>query len=220
MIARRRGSARIVRVQPTATLATSCQTLQQCAAFSHGTTGLVGLGMLVGVNARLVGLERGPIDVAGMMFGKKHGPLWHGQQASSLAEFALRIDVAFTMRFSVGVRASIHRIGEYLMDGVIAGRNPTDLALHLSAQRKGKTFRAEPQPDFANRSQFGEFGEDRANHAHHGLIGMKTDFAVLFSPYEADWQASPQLPACCLIADSTLKPCAEDVQFRFSHDAL
>ena len=176
--------------------------------------------MFVGINACLIGLERGPIDVARMMFGEKHRPLCHGQKAGSLPELTLVIDVAFTMRFSVSVRASIHRIGEYLMDGVIAGRDPTDLALHMSAQRESKAFRAEPQPDFANRPQFGEFGEDRANHAHNGFVGMETDSAVLFSPHEADWQASAELPACRLIANSTLKPCAEDVQFRFSHDAL
>jgi len=56
------------------------------------------------------------------------------------------------MRLPVRVGASIHRIAEYLMDGVIAWRNPTDLPLHIGSQREGKIFRAEPQPDLADRS--------------------------------------------------------------------
>ncbi len=118
MVSGRRVSARVVSVEPAATLPTSSQALQQCGPFSHRTSGLVGLGMHVGIDACLVGLEGGPVDVAGMMFGKKHRPLGHGQKTSSLAQPSLVIDVAFSMRLPVRVRASIHRIGEYVMDGV------------------------------------------------------------------------------------------------------
>jgi hypothetical protein len=91
----------------------------------------VGLRIFVGINAWLLSLERGPIDVAEMMFGKKHRPLGHGQNTGSFPKPALVIDVALTMRLPVGVGASIHRIGEYLMDGVVAGWDPTDRALHM-----------------------------------------------------------------------------------------
>src|SRR5271165_5356353 len=220
MISGRRGSTRVVSVEPTATLPTSSEALQQCAAFSHGAARLVWLRMLVGINACLVDLERDPVNETGMMFGKKHGPLRHGQKTGSLAESSLVIDVAFTMRLPVRVSASIHRIGEYLMDGVVAGGDPSDRALHMGSQRERKTFGAEPQPDLADRSQFGKFGEDRANGAHDGFVGMEPDFAVLFSPHEAHGQASTQFPACSFIANSTLEPCAKNVQFRFRHDAL
>ena len=176
--------------------------------------------MLVGINACLVGLERGPVNETWMMFGKKHGPLRHGQKTGSLAEPSLVIDVAFTMRLPVRVRASIHRIGEYLMDGVITGRDPTDLPLHIGSQREGKTFRAEPQPDLADRSQFNEFRKDGANGADDGFVGMKAHFPVLFSPNKAYGQTSAQFPACGLIANSTLEPRAKNVQFRFRHDAF
>src|SRR5260370_30096618 len=77
--------------------------------------------MHVGVDACLVRLEGGPIDIAEMMFAKKHRPLGHGQKTSSLAQPSVVIDVLFSMKFSVGVRASIHRIGEYGMNGGVSG---------------------------------------------------------------------------------------------------
>src|SRR5260370_17132714 len=51
MVSGRRGSARVVSVEPTATLPTGSEALQQCAAFSHGAARLVWLRMLVGINA-------------------------------------------------------------------------------------------------------------------------------------------------------------------------
>src|SRR5262250_3206845 len=103
------------------------------------------------------------------------------------------------MRFPVSVRASIHRIGEHLMDGVITGCDPSDVALHMGSQWEGKTFGAEPQPDFADRSQFSEFREDRANGADDGFVGMKANFAVLISPHKAHGQAAAQFTACGFI---------------------
>jgi hypothetical protein len=44
----------------------------------------MGLGMNVGVDACLVGLERRPIDEPGMVFGKKYGPLGHRHMTSSI----------------------------------------------------------------------------------------------------------------------------------------
>src|SRR5215469_13874024 len=108
--------------------------------------------MHVGVDACLVGLEGDPIDIAEMMFAKKYRPLGHGQKTSSLAQPSLVIDVLFSMMLSVGVRASIHRIGEYGMDGGVSRSHPPDLALHMLTRGEGKTFGAEPKPNFANRS--------------------------------------------------------------------
>src|SRR5205814_8382466 len=51
MIAGRRGSTRVVRVEPTATLPTRGEALQQCAAFSHRATRLGWLTLLVGLKA-------------------------------------------------------------------------------------------------------------------------------------------------------------------------
>jgi hypothetical protein len=76
--------------------------------------------MHVGVDAGLVSLEGGPIDIAEMMFTQKHRPLGHGLKTISLAQPSLVIDVLFSMMVSVGARASIHRIGEYGVDGGVS----------------------------------------------------------------------------------------------------
>jgi len=54
----------------------------------------------------------------------------------------------------------------------------------------------------------------------HGFVGMKTNFAVLFSPHEAHGQAAAQFPTCGFIANSTLESCAENMKFCFRHDAF
>jgi acetoacetate decarboxylase len=87
--------------------------------------------MHVGIDACLVGVECVPVDVADMMFGKKHRPLGHAQNTSSLAQPSLLIDVPFPMRSSEDIRPSIYRIGEHAMDGVVSRGDPTDLALHI-----------------------------------------------------------------------------------------
>ena len=96
------------------------------------------------------------------------------------------IDITFMTRLSVGVSASIHRIGEHVMDGSVSRSDPTDLTFHVGSQREGKTLGAEPKPDLADRSQFGEFRKDGADGADDGFVGMKTNFAVLFSPNETN----------------------------------
>src|SRR6516165_3442943 len=103
MVSGCRVSAHIVRVQPAATLPTGSQALQECGTFSHRASSLVGRGMHVGIDACLVGLEGSPIDIAEMMFVKKHRPLGHGQKTGSLAELSLVIDVAFPMRPPVDI---------------------------------------------------------------------------------------------------------------------
>ncbi len=125
-----RVSAGVMRVEPTTTFSARGQALQQCGAFPHGASRLVWPGMHVGIEACLVGLERSPINVAGMMLEKEHRPLGHGQKAGSFAQPSFVIHVAFTMRPPVKVCASIHRVGEHTMDSVVGRGDPTDRALH------------------------------------------------------------------------------------------
>ena len=99
-----------------ATLAANGQTLQQCGAFSHCAACLVRLGMNVGVDASLVGLVGGPVNETWMVIRKKHRPLGRGQMTGSSAESALFINVTLMAALSVSICASIHRIGEYVMD--------------------------------------------------------------------------------------------------------
>jgi hypothetical protein len=42
------------------------------------------------------------------------------------------------------------------------------------------------KPDLADGSKFGEFRKDGADAADDGFVGMKTNFAVLFSPNETN----------------------------------
>jgi hypothetical protein len=79
---------------------------------------------------------------------------------------------------------------------------------------------AKPGPALTYRSKLSKFREDDANGADDGFVGMKTHFAVLFSPDEANGQAAAQFAACGLVADSTVEPCAKYVQFRFAHGAF
>ena len=220
MVTGRGISARVVSVQPAATLSTPRQALQQGRAFSHRASGLVRLGTNVRVDAGLVGLERGPIAVAGMMLAKEHRPLRYGQMTSAPSEPSLFVDIAFMTTPSVDVSASIHRMGEHIMNRGVSGSDPTDLAFHVLAHGEGKTLGTEPEPDLADRSQFGEFRKDRAEGVDDGCVGMKTHFAICFSPHEAHGQASAQFAARRLVADSSFESGAQDVQFRFRHDAL
>ena len=182
--------------------------------------GLMELRMNIGVDAGLVGLERCPIDKVGIMFGKEHGPLGHGQMTSSSSKGSLFIDITLMTRLSVGVSASTYQIGEHVMDGSVGRGDPTDLAFHVGWKREGKALGAEPMPDLTDRTQFGEFREDGAKGADNGLVGMKTNFTILFSPNEAHGQAAALFAACGLIADSTIESGAQDVQFRLRHGAF
>src|SRR5437868_10051204 len=104
---------------------------------------------------------------------------------SSSAQRALRIQVTFPTTFSIGVSASIHRIGERVVNGHVRRGGPTDLAIRAGSRGEGETLGAEPEPDLARRSQFRELREHGANGADHRFIGMKANFAVRFSPHKA-----------------------------------
>ena len=110
------------------------------------------------------------------------------------------IDVPFMTTPSVEVSASIHRIGEYVMDRSVRRRDPTDRVFHVPPHREEKAFGAEPKPDLADRSQFLEFPKDRVDGADHRFIGRETNFAVAFSPHKAHRQAVDAIrrePLCC-----------------------
>src|SRR6266496_1838836 len=138
----------------------------------------------------------------------------------SSAEPTLFIDVTFMAALSVSICASIHRIGEHMMDGRIRRSNPADLALHTGAQREGKSFGTRPEPDFAGRSQFRKLREHRANSANHGLVGMEANFALLFAPHKTHGQTTAQFAASGLVADSAIQSGAQDVKFRLRHGAF
>ena len=97
-------------------MAASDDALQQCRALSHRSSRLMWLRPRVGIEPRLIGLKGGPIDEAGMMVVDENGPLIHGQMPNPFSDGAVFIDVAFVPGLAVGVSASIHRIGEDVVE--------------------------------------------------------------------------------------------------------
>src|SRR5262245_2965161 len=88
MIPRSRVSTAIVRAQTTAAVAAAGDTLQECAAFSHGAT-RVGWIMVrprpgVGSDACLVGFIGRPVDVALMVLPDEYLPLLARQMSHAL----------------------------------------------------------------------------------------------------------------------------------------
>jgi hypothetical protein len=57
-----------------------------------------------------------------MMVPDENSPLFHGQMPSPFPDSAVFIDVAFELGLSVRVSASIHRIGQNLVEGVVGGQ--------------------------------------------------------------------------------------------------
>ena len=126
VVAGSRVPAAIVSVQPPAAMATSGEALQQGRPLSHRAPRLMGLRPGVGVEPRLIGLEGCPIDEAGMMVWDEDGPLLHGQMPNPFPDGAVFIDVAFVPGLTVGVSASIHRIGEDVVECGVSGSDPAD----------------------------------------------------------------------------------------------
>jgi len=120
----RRVSASIMCHQTPTTMAAGGDTLQQGRALSHRPSRLMRLRSGVGIQPRPVGLVSRPIDETGMMLGNEDGPLSDGQMAYPFPDAAVCIDVAFILGLAVGISASIHRIGQNVVDGRVSRRDP------------------------------------------------------------------------------------------------
>ena len=144
-----RVSAAIMGHQTPATMAAGGDALQQSRALSHRPSRLMRLRPGVGIQPRLVGLVGRPVDETGMMLGNEDGPLSDGQMAYPFPDGAVFIDIAFIPSLAVGISASIHRIGQNVVDCGISRSDPTDGA-NLTGGRllqwKGQSFGAEPEP--------------------------------------------------------------------------
>src|SRR5207244_6294058 len=102
------------------------------------------------------------------------------------------IDVAFVLGLAVRVSASIHRISEDMVECGVSGSDPADRTRHTSGgglQWERQTLGAEPEPDAAGRTEFGETFEDRADRAGDGFIRMKWDLRILFSRSQPNRQS-------------------------------
>src|SRR4051794_19883472 len=128
MIARSGVAAAIMGMQTAAAMTARGQTLQQRRAFSHSASGLMRSRPGVGIEPGLVGLKRWPIDEAGMVVGNEHGPFIEGKLTYPFLDGAVFIDITFASALAVGVSASIHRIGEDVMQRGVRRSDPADLA--------------------------------------------------------------------------------------------
>src|SRR6266849_2140434 len=129
-------------------MATGGNALQQRRTLSHRASRLMRLRPGVGVEPRLVGLKGGPIDKAGMMVWDENGPLIHGKMTHPLLDDTLFIDVTFAAALTVSVSASIHRIGQDLVECRVGRSDPADrarLARGSVLQWKEQAFGAKPE---------------------------------------------------------------------------
>ena len=194
--------------------------LQQCGAFPHSASGLMSPWPRVLPQALLVGLERRPVDVAGVMIADKDGPFGARTLFGSFAHAPALIDVRELLRSAIHVDAGIERVGQNLMDLRIRGCYPPDLLKRVRMQREAQALRAEPQPYAPCRAHLGEALKDGADCRTHRLIGMQQHLAIPLAPHQADRQPAAQFAAGGLVADPTEQPRPKHVQFRFRHRAF
>jgi hypothetical protein len=81
-------------------------------------------------------------------------------------------------------------------------------------------LRTTPEPNLAGGSHLNEAFEYGTNRAGDGFVRVEEHFAVLLTPDEPHRETSTQLPAGCLIADSSVEPSAQNVQLGLGHRAL
>ena len=175
---------------------------------------MVGLWPGVGIEPSLVRLEGGPVDETRMVFQDENSPLSDGKVTCPFLDGAVFIDVAFVLGLAVGVSASIHRIGENVVERRVSRGDPADrprLARGSLLQRKGQAFGAEPEPNTTRRTELGEALKDGADGAGNGLVRMKPDLTILLSPNETHRQSAAEFPASGLIADAAVESGANDV---------
>src|SRR5260370_17948358 len=143
----------------------------------------MGLRSGVGVEPCLIGLKGGPIDKAGMMVLDENGPLLHGKMSNPFSDRAVLIDVAFVAGLAVRVSASIHRIGEDVVECGVSRNDPADRTRHTGRRRlklKRQTFGTEPKPYAARRAKFGETRKDRPHAARSRFIRMQQTVTIRF----------------------------------------
>jgi hypothetical protein len=116
----------------------------------------MGLGPGVGIEPCMIGLEGSPIDKVGVVLGDENWPLLEGKMTHPLLNGAVFIHVAFTPALAVGVSASIHRIGQDVVDGGVGRGDPADLATGSILQGERQLFGAKPEPDPPRRAELRE----------------------------------------------------------------
>src|ERR1700756_1244064 len=157
--------------------------------------------MRVGADANTIGLIGAPVDKALMVVRDEHGPLRLRQLALPLLARAAAIESDLMAALAISVGARIHRIRQHMIDGDIAGVDPTDVAAVVGLQRKRQALAAQQKPDAGHRSELAEPGKYGTDGGADGLVGMEPHFAIFLTPDEADGKAATQPAASGLVAN-------------------
>src|SRR5262245_36421943 len=185
VISRRRITTAIMRAQTATAVPATGEALQEGAAFPHSTTRLVRPGSCVTRDALLVGLISPPVDEALMVLFDQHLPFIARQMLDPLATSAGSIERHLRSGLAIDIGDGIERVGENVVDSVIAGLDPADLSVHAHPQWKLVALVSQPQPNASRRACLGKALEDGADGCDDGLIGMEQNLAVSLAPYEA-----------------------------------
>src|SRR6266567_79331 len=211
----------VVGAQLAAAMSAHGDALQQRAPFSHGApTWLMRARMRIGGDPGAIGLVCGHVDEAFMVVRDKYRPLRSRQLAHAFLARTRSIEGDFAAALAIGVGARIDRIAEHMIDGDVARVDPTDGTAVASLQWKRQALAAEPEPDAACRSEFGEASKDSTDGGTDRLIWMEADLAILLAPDETNRQAAPQFAAGGLVANPAVKTRSYDMQLSLAHGAL
>src|SRR5271157_3349068 len=119
----------------------------------------------------------------------------------------------------IGIGARVDRIAEHVVDGGVAGFHPADLAA-LMHPREAQALGTEPQPYPPGRTGLGETCEDSGDRGANRFVRMKADLAFSLAPNETDRQAAAKFTAGRLVANASVQPGAQEVEFSLTHGAL
>ena len=106
--------------------------------------------------------------------------------AGPLADAPTGIHEAFSAGLPVHICASVHGVGEHVVDGGVGGYDPADALEPRHLEREVQLFGAEPQPHPASRAELAEAVEDGADGTSDGFVGMEADLAILLAPDESN----------------------------------
>src|SRR6202040_692196 len=161
MIAGGSRATRVVGAQLAAAMSAHGDALQQRAPFSHGApTWPMRARMRIGGDSGAIGLVCGHVDEAFMVVRDKYRPLRSRQLAHAFLARTCGIEGDLAPALAIRIGARIDRIGEHMIDGDVARVDPTDSTAVASLQWKRQALAAEPEPDAACRSEFGEARKD------------------------------------------------------------
>src|SRR6202011_2921158 len=150
----------------------------------------------------------------------KYRPLRSRQLAHAFLARTRAIEGDLAAALAIGIGARINRIGEHMIDGDVARVDPTDGTAVASLQWKRQALAAEPEPDAACRSEFGEASKDSTDSGADRLSGREAPLATPLPPEKPTRQPAPQFAGGGLVANPAVKTRSYDMQLSLAHGAL